>query len=65
MNYTVIGLWLRQQPVVAGVIEGEHNCVDSSGGDPYSDGRWATSVEAKDPDEAEELAVEEMEANNQ
>ena len=60
MIYTVIGLWLNDEPVVAGVIEGEHNCVDTGDGD-----RWATPVEADDPDKAEVAAVLEMEGGDE
>jgi hypothetical protein len=60
MKYTVIGLWYDDEPVVAGVVEGEHNAVDSDPCHERFQGRWSTSVEADDPDDAESRAVAEM-----
>lgn len=63
-TYTVIGIYLHDEPLVAGVIRGEHNCIDS-GGPMEGDGqRWATSVKARDWRQAEKLAVAEMNENN-
>jgi hypothetical protein len=59
-TYTVIGLWYQAEPIVAGVIEGEHSAVDSDPSDRRFQGRWATSVEANDPVGAESRAVAEM-----
>jgi hypothetical protein len=58
-GYTVIGLWIGDEPIVAGVIEGDHPMVDAAGiGDEYQ--RWATHVYAEDAESAEAYAVEEM-----
>ena len=58
-SFTVFGLWIDDEPVVAGVVEGDLNCVDN---DPqfFTYQRWATSVEAATPDHAERLAVRDM-----
>ena len=58
-TYTVFGLWVGDEPLVAGVVEGEHNAVDTEG-ESGGFSRWATSVQAEDPDSAEALAVAEM-----
>lgn len=60
MKYTVIGLvdsttWPRSL-TVAGVIEGEHPCVDDGGDAPESAQRWAAIYDADDPAEAEDMA---------
>ena len=57
--YTVFGLWVDETPLVAGVIEGDYNCVDT---DSHSGGfqRWCTSVRAANPDAAECAAYGEM-----
>lgn len=57
-SYTVLGVWIDDQPVVAAVIAGEHDCVDATGVTLYQ--RWATSVDAPDPDTAEEIAIVEL-----
>ena len=60
MKYTVIGLWVGTDPVVAGVVEGIHDAVDTDDSDSRFNGRWAHSVEADGPDEAEALAADVM-----
>lgn len=58
-TFTVVGLWVDDEPLVAAVLEGEREIVDSedeSGGFQ----RWGTSVEATDPDHAEVLACAEL-----
>jgi hypothetical protein len=60
-TWTVLGLIApgSDELLVAGVVQGEHQCADShpqTGG--Y--GRYATSVTAGDPDEAERLAAAEV-----
>lgn len=57
-TYTVVGLWIDDEPHVAGVYEGRYVTVDETCGDGYQ--RWATSVEAGDPADAEALAVAEL-----
>lgn len=54
--YTVVGLWVEGELVVAGVIEGMHNAVDAGpeAGSDYQ--RYAESFWASDPTEAERLA---------
>ena len=54
-TYSVIGLYIDDEPVIAGVIEGEHPCVDSDPGGEFQ--RWATTVEAGTPEEAETEAL--------
>jgi hypothetical protein len=57
-TYTVIGLIIHDRLVVAGVIEGAHNCIDSEPGDVDGDGqRYATTVDADSPDEAAHVAT--------
>jgi hypothetical protein len=58
-EWTVIGVWLCDEPVTTGVVAGRH---DVSGGDTeqFPQGCWATSVSAPDPDTAEAEAVAEM-----
>lgn len=58
-SFTVIGLWINDVPVVAGVAEGTNNVVDEEPhGAPYQ--RWATTVEATNVEQAERVAVAEM-----
>lgn len=57
MMYTVVGLIDpdSDELLVAGVIPGEHDCVDSGPlGDRFF--RYAISVQASNPQEAERLA---------
>jgi hypothetical protein len=56
MQYTVIGVWLADKPVVTGVVTGWHEVY---GGDEetFPDGVWATLVTAGDVAEAEQLAT--------
>lgn len=64
-DWTVIGFWADDTPVVVGVVAGEH---DVDGGDDCSDldiagsfrGPWATSVTASSVEDAEAAAVQEM-----
>jgi hypothetical protein len=55
MQYTVIGVWQDDEPVVAGVVPGRHEVY---GGDEasFSGGLWLTHVTATDVAEAEQLA---------
>ncbi|WNV90287.1 hypothetical protein [Umezawaea sp. Da 62-37] len=58
-TYLVIGLWIDDEPLVAGVIVGDHSMADvESESDGYQ--RWATSVQAEDAESAESYAVAEM-----
>jgi hypothetical protein len=61
-TFTVIGVWIGDDPVTVGVIEGEHQV---SGGDfeRFPEGCWAAAVSAPSADMAESLAVLEMRAN--
>ena len=67
-TYTVIALSTEDGDfLVAGVLAGDHHCVDAepssladAGTTFYRFYRFATSVEASDPDEAEELAEKEF-----
>lgn len=55
--YTVIGVWINDEFYVAGVAAGDIQMVDQ---DPYIDGvsRFAESIEADSPEEAERLICE-------
>jgi hypothetical protein len=59
VSYTVIGVWLDDAPIVVGVIAGNHEVY---GGDEkaFEEGLWATSVDACDIAQAEQLAKVEM-----
>ncbi len=63
MQYTVIGVWLADKPVVAGVVTGRHEVY---GGDEetFTEGVWATFVTAGEVAEAEQLAKTDMVENN-
>lgn len=58
-EWTVIGVWLGDDPVPAGVVAGQH---DVSGGDfeQFPEGCWAVSVSAPDAELAERAAIAEM-----
>ncbi|MEU0941159.1 hypothetical protein [Embleya sp. NPDC005971] len=56
--YTVIGLVCAGRLRIAGVLDGEHNAVDRPHGDDREWQRFATSVMAVDPHDAEAHAVE-------
>lgn len=57
-SFTVIGFWDEDEPVVTGVVLGQHPVV---GGDDVSDqGPWALWVDAVDPEAAARFAAEEM-----
>lgn len=60
-KYTVIGVWLNDEPVPVGVVEGDHEV--GGGDDAWDEGAWATSVDAPDMGSAQELAVQEMKEN--
>jgi hypothetical protein len=64
VKYTVLGVYINDEPVVAAVLIGEQLPVDDTG--PYEgDGqRWGTGVEAENAFEAEGLAVAQMNAAN-
>ena len=57
-TYTVIGLWIDDELVIAGVVEGDVPVVDNGpdAGDGYQ--RYAQPVEADSPDDAERVALE-------
>jgi hypothetical protein len=59
MNYTVIGVWLDNAPIVVGVITGRH-AVHGGDDTAFTDGLWATFVDATDIEHAEHLAVTAM-----
>jgi hypothetical protein len=62
-TWTVLGFWYSDEPVVIGIVAGEH---DVTGGttdeldDSSFQGEWATSVTAATAEEAQEAAVREM-----
>jgi len=62
MLYTVIGVWQDDEPVVVGVIEGDHQ-VSGGGADAFPEGLWATCVDAYDATAADCLATSEMSDN--
>jgi hypothetical protein len=60
--HTVIGCWENDQPIVVGVVLGDHEVY---GGDDerFDEGLWATTVDADDVNSAEQLAKQEMTEN--
>jgi hypothetical protein len=65
--WTVIGLWVNDEPVPVGVVKGSHDvyggeAVDDGYDSPVNDAQsmWAVDVEAEDWETAETLAVEVM-----
>lgn len=59
MTYTVIGVRIDDTPMVVGVVAGTHEVY---GGDEeaFEQGLWATSIDAIDVEQAEQLAKVEM-----
>lgn len=63
-SYTVIGVWVDDQPIPVGVVAGEH---EVSGGDEYEhfpQGVWATTVVANHDLDAERAAIDQMRVEN-
>lgn len=66
-TYTIVGVWINDAAVVAGVLLGSHPLLDS--GPDETDvaaglyQRWAMVEEATSPDEAETMAVQHIEAH--
>ncbi len=62
MDFTVIGVWQDDKPVVAGVVVGRHEVY---GGDEetFAEGLWFVSVAARDVAEAEQFATREAHEN--
>jgi hypothetical protein len=62
MQYTVIGVWRDDKPVVTGVVVGHHEVY---GGDEeiFTDGLWFAHVAATDVTAAEQLAKTEASEN--
>ena len=62
MQYTVIGVWQDDKPIVAGVVTGRHEVY---GGDEetFPDGLWFVCVSADDIADAERLAKTEATEN--
>jgi hypothetical protein len=58
-GYTVIGVWLSDEPVPVGVITGRH-FVEGGDDQAFPEGLWATHVSAGDTGEAETAAIQEM-----
>ncbi|GIH05693.1 hypothetical protein Rhe02_37600 [Rhizocola hellebori] len=58
--YTVVGVWLGDQPVPVGVIAGAHEVSGGDEGEHFPEGVWATSVTAADDHQAERDAIEQM-----
>ena len=58
-GYTVIGVWLSDEPVPVGVITGRHS-VEGGDDQAFPEGLWATHVSAGDTGEAETAAIQEM-----
>lgn len=57
-TYTVIGLWIDNELVVAGVADGDVPMVDNGPDASERDyQRYAETFEATGPDEAEQLAI--------
>ncbi|XVV02784.1 hypothetical protein ACQPW3_36370 [Actinosynnema sp. CA-248983] len=55
-TYSVVGIWVDDEPVVAAVLEGQQYTVDAGASDPDFE-RWSITVEAEDPDAAEAYAL--------
>lgn len=63
ITYTVIGVWVNDAAMVAGVVEGTIQLVDSFTPDNDGDfGRWSEIVDATSPNEAEAMAIASIEA---
>ena len=64
-TYTVFGLIDQDacELIVAAVIEGQHDCIDSGGDGEYQ--RWSDSFEADGPNQAEQLAQDQVRASLQ
>jgi hypothetical protein len=58
-GYTVVGVWMNDQPIPVGVIAGEHQVHDGDATE-FEQGLWATSVAAPDSSTAQQRAVDEM-----
>jgi len=58
-GYTVVGVWMSDDPVPVGVIRGRHS-VDGGDDEAFPEGLWATHVNADDTDDAEAAAIREM-----
>jgi hypothetical protein len=54
MQYTVIGVWQDDKPVVAGVVAGRHE-VYGGDEDSFNGGLWSAHVTAADITEAERI----------
>ncbi len=63
MQYTVIGVWLDNKPVVTGVVTGRHEVY---GGDEetFPEGVWSATVDAADVTQAEDLAATDIVENS-
>lgn len=61
--YTVIGVWVGDDPLPVGTILGDHEVIGGFHPDTmieFESGVWAVAVDATDDNEAEYTAVEEM-----
>ena len=58
-RYTVIGVWLDDEPIPVGVIAGAHDVTHGHDSE-FGDGSWSTSVAAPDPATAQQAAIDEM-----
>lgn len=58
-GYTVIGVWMSDDPVPVGVVCGRHR-VDGGDDEAFPEGLWATYVSADDTDDAETAAIRDM-----
>jgi hypothetical protein len=63
MQHTVIGVWLADKPVVTGVVTGGHEVYDGDE-ETFTEGVWATVVNASDVAQAEQRATTDMIENN-
>lgn len=57
-DYLVIGLYVDDEPIVAGVVEGDGGTCDTDDGGDLQ--RWAHGVKAADPAAAEAIALAEL-----
>jgi len=62
--YTVIGVWIDDDPVPVGVVAGEHTVSGGEDFERFPQGVWATMVIAVHDLEAERHAIDQMRADN-
>jgi hypothetical protein len=56
MDYTVIGVWIGDEPVTTGVVEGVHEVGGPAPEEYFPEGLWAEHVHAETMERAAYLA---------